>query len=102
MEVKETYMEGWQQSRWLAILHLSILSLALMASGALAKQTPTIRLFPTTVVENIKQTGQAAKAMEQDLQGVIDRLNEQEALFTASKCEGAGAEPGCSEKADSR
>jgi len=65
--------------------------------SAAAKQSPTIRLFPTTVVENIKQTGQAAKAMEQDLQSVIDRLNEQEALYIASKCEGAAAEQGCSE-----
>ena len=64
---------------------------------AAAKQSPTIRLFPTTVVENIKHTGQAAKAMEQDLQGVIDRLNQQEALYIASKCEGAGAEQGCSD-----
>ncbi|MGD8210622.1 MAG: hypothetical protein PVI94_24010 [Desulfobacterales bacterium] len=59
--------------------------------------SPTIRLFPTTVVENIKHTGEAAKAMEADLQTVIDRLNQQEALYTASKCEGADAEPGCSE-----
>lgn len=64
---------------------------------AAAKQSPTIRLFPTTVVENIKHTGQAAKAMEEDLQDVIDRLNQQEALYMASKCEGAQAEPGCSE-----
>ena len=67
---------------------------------ALAKQSPTIRLFPTTVVENIKQTGQAARAMEEDLQSVIDRLNQQEELYLASKCEGAGAEQGCSEIAD--
>ena len=67
---------------------------------AAAKQSPTIRLFPTTVVENIKQTGQAAKAMEQDLQSVIDRLNEQEALYVASKCEGAGAEQGCNDIAN--
>ena len=99
IEVKKTYMEGFRPFRFrsLTILYLSIVSLALLANGALAKQTPTIRLFPTTVVENIKQTGQAAKAMEQDLQNVIDRLNEQETLFTASKCEGAGAEPGCSD-----
>ena len=64
---------------------------------AATKPSPTIRLFPTTVVENIKQTGEAAKAMEADLQEVIDRLNQQEALYSASKCEGAEAEPGCSE-----
>jgi hypothetical protein len=71
--------------------------IAVGVNQAVAKQSPTIRLFPTTVVENIKQTGEAAKAMEQDLQSVIDRLNQQEALFIASKCEGAGAEEGCSE-----
>jgi len=64
---------------------------------AAANTSPTIRLFPTTVVENIKHTGEAAKAMEADLQGVIDRLNQQEELYMASKCEGAAAEPGCSE-----
>ena len=64
---------------------------------AAANKSPTIRLFPTTVVENIKHTGEAAKAMEADLQGVIDRLNQQEELYMASKCEGAQAEPGCSE-----
>ena len=64
---------------------------------AAANTSPTIRLFPTTVIENIKHTGEAAKAMEADLQGVIDRLNQQEELYTASKCEGAEAEPGCSE-----
>ncbi len=64
---------------------------------AAANTSPTIRLFPTTVVENIKHTGEAAKAMEADLQGVIDRLNQQEELYMASKCEGSEAEQGCSE-----
>ena len=64
---------------------------------AAANTSPTIRLFPTTVVENIKHTGEAAKAMEADLQAVIDGLNQQEELYRASKCEGAEAEPGCSE-----
>jgi hypothetical protein len=64
---------------------------------AAANTSPTIRLFPTTVIENIKHTGEAAKTMEAELQGVIDRLNQQEELYTASKCEGAEAEPGCSE-----
>ena len=48
---------------------------------AAANTSPTIRLFPTTVVENIKHTGEAAKAMEADLQAVIDRLNQQEELL---------------------
>jgi hypothetical protein len=102
LKVKEIDMDGYHplRQRCLAVLCMSILTIAVLASDACAKQSPTIRLFPTTVVENIKQTGEAARAMEQDLQSVIDRLNQQEALYIASKCEGAGAEAGCSDIAD--
>jgi hypothetical protein len=84
--------------RWRhVILGLAVFIFAARDFPAAAKQPPTIQLFPTTVVENIKHTGEAAKAMEQDLQSVIDRLNQQEELYLASKCEGAAAEQGCSE-----
>ena len=87
--------------RWRLMCHLVLfLTLFMIPKGnisAAADTSPTIRLFPTTVVENIKHTGEAAKAMEADLQEVIDRLNQQEALYVASKCEGSEAEPGCSE-----
>ena len=65
-------------------------------SQAFAKNSQTLRLFPTTVVESIKHTSETARAMEEDLQSVIDRLNQQEELYIASKCEGAQAEQGCS------
>ena len=68
-----------------------------LQSPVLAKTSPTLRLFPTTVVESIKHTSETAKAMEIDLQTVIERLNQQEELYSASKCEGAEAEQGCSE-----
>ncbi|CAB1073771.1 hypothetical protein D1AOALGA4SA_1943 [Olavius algarvensis Delta 1 endosymbiont] len=97
----------WEMNRpmryWLqmpGVITVAVVLVLAWQSRALAKQSPTIRLFPTTVVENIKQTGQAAKAMEQDLQSVIDRLNQQEALYIESKCEGAAAEPGCNDIAD--
>ena len=83
--------------RGLAIFCLVLLIMVSGQNPAIAKESPTIRLFPTTVIENIKQTGQAAKAMEQDLQSVIDQLNQQQELYIASKCQGAGAEQGCSE-----
>jgi hypothetical protein len=76
-----------------------LLGIALVGlqSPVLAKTSPTLRLFPTTVVESIKHTSETAKAMEADLQTVIERLNQQEELYNASKCEGAEAEQGCSE-----
>ena len=90
----------WDRRMWFRyqVLGTAVVCLLMIWQfPAAAKQSPTIRLFPTNVVENIKQTGQAAKAMEQDLQDVIDRLNQQEALYIASQCEGAAAEQGCSD-----
>ena len=79
------------------LIILSLIPLVGMQNTVLAKSSPTLRLFPTTVVESIKHTSETAKAMEADLQSVIERLNQQEELYIASKCEGAEAEQGCSE-----
>ena len=97
--LKKTIMGAYGQPhcRCLVVIYLAALITIAGNNPALAKESPTIRLFPTTVIENIKQTGQAAKAMEQDLQSVIDQLNQQEELYIASKCQGAEAEEGCSE-----
>ena len=66
----------------------------LSASDALAN-APTIRLFPTTVVEDLKQTGNVARDMETGLQEVIGRLDQQQELYQQSKCDGAEDDPGC-------
>jgi hypothetical protein len=100
-KVKRIRLAKMRQVRFLyhMTVCLAVFIIAAPDLPAAAKQSPTIQLFPTTVVENIKQTGEAARAMEQDLQSVIERLNQQEELYLASKCEGAGAEQGCSELA---
>jgi len=56
---------------------------------------PTIRLFPTTVVEDLRLTSAVAKEMETGLQEVIGRLDQQQQLYQESKCEGAEEDPGC-------
>jgi hypothetical protein len=58
-------------------------------------QAPTIQLFPTTVLEEIKHTGDVAAQMETGLQAVITRLDEQQKLYMQSKCEGNEGDPGC-------
>ena len=58
-------------------------------------QAPTLKLFPTTVLEEIRHTGSVAREMETGLQAVIARLDEQQKLFVASKCEGGEGDPGC-------
>ncbi len=57
--------------------------------------TPTIRLFPTTVVEDLRQTSLVAQEMETGLQEVIGRLDQQQQLYNESKCDGAEGDPGC-------
>ncbi|MFV1973178.1 MAG: hypothetical protein ACC648_05600 [Thiohalobacterales bacterium] len=56
---------------------------------------PTIKLFPTTVLEEIKHTGNVAAEMETGLQAVISKLDEQQKLYLESKCEGNEGDPGC-------
>jgi hypothetical protein len=67
----------------------------LVATQSAHANTPTIRLFPTTVVEDLKQTGNVARDMETGLQEVIGRLDQQQALYIESKCDGAENDPGC-------
>ncbi|MDA1074894.1 MAG: hypothetical protein O3A63_09080 [Proteobacteria bacterium] len=59
------------------------------------KSGPVVRLFPTTVLEDIRETGQVAEAMENSLQDVIARMDMQQQLYTQSLCEGAEGDQGC-------
>ncbi len=72
-----------------------LLGALLLVSAAASANTPTIRLFPTTVVEDLKQTGNVARDMETGLQEVIGRLDQQRELYEQSKCDGAENDPGC-------
>ena len=76
---------------------LAAIALALtLPLGAFAQSNaPTIRLFPTTVVEDLRQTSSVAREMETGLQEVIGRLDQQQQLYLESKCDGAESDPGC-------
>ncbi len=69
--------------------------IALLSAGAASGNSPTIRLFPTTVVEDLRQTGNVARDMETGLQEVIGRLDQQQQLYEQSKCDGAENDSGC-------
>lgn len=82
--------------------HPGIFRLVLVFAGSLmlpmpglASNTPTIKLFPTTVLEEIKHTGQVASEMESGLQSNINRLDQQQQLYLDSKCEGNDGDQGC-------
>ena len=69
--------------------------LLLPVAGHAGQSPPTIKLFPTTVLEEIKHTGNVAAEMETGLQAVIRKLDEQQQLYMESKCEGNEGDPGC-------
>ncbi len=69
--------------------------LAMTAAAAAYANSPTIKLFPTTVVEDLRQTGNVARDMETGLQEVIGRLDQQQQLYQESKCDGAEDDSGC-------
>jgi hypothetical protein len=54
-----------------------------------------MRLFPTTLLDDIRETGEVAEAMENGLQEVIGRLDLQQQLYDQSLCRGADGDPGC-------
>ena len=56
---------------------LSMLITVLVSLQAQA-DTPTIRLFPTTGVEDLRQTSSVARELESGLQEVIGRLDQQQ------------------------
>ena len=93
--MKTITIRHWQNQRqfisWLVCGWLMILPMAVHATP----QAPTIKLFPTTVLEEIKHTGNVAAEMETGLQAVIARLDEQQTLYMESKCEGNEGDPGC-------
>ncbi len=74
----------------------AVLTVATMLAGGVSEaNTPTIRLFPTTVVEDLRHTGNVARDMETGLQEVIGQLDQQQALYQESKCDGAQDDAGC-------
>jgi len=72
-----------------------VTALLLPVTAMSQANTPTIRLFPTTVVDDLRQTSSVAREMETGLQEVIGRLDQQQQLYNESKCDGAESDPGC-------
>ena len=82
-------------TRLARVLACLVLAISLPATVLAQSNAPTIRLFPTTVVEDLKQTSSVAREMETGLQEVIGRLDQQQQLYNESKCDGAESDPGC-------
>ena len=74
---------------------LVIFSLLTTANLQATVSGPVVRLFPTTVLEDIRETGQVAEEMENSLQQIINKLDMQQQLYSESLCQGADGDQGC-------
>ena len=78
------------------LIVLTLLGVPLYSTTANAAQAgPVVKLFPTTVLEDIRETSAVAAEMENDLQEIIHRLDMQQQLYTESLCAGADGDQGC-------
>lgn len=64
-------------------------------AGAAQGSGPVVRLFPTNVLDDIRETSEVAEAMENSLQEVIGRLDLQQELYMESLCQGSEGDQGC-------
>ncbi len=74
---------------------LSLLGATLLGNSWADSSGPVMRLFPTTLLEDIRETSQVAEDMENDLQEIIHRMDMQRKLYEESLCNDADADPGC-------
>lgn len=94
--MKTTTISGLMlYKRWPPGLSFTLCLLLIPPASYATTQAPTINLFSTTVLEEIRHTGNVAQEMESGLQSVIGRLDEQQKLYLESKCEGNEGDPGC-------
>jgi hypothetical protein len=74
---------------------LPMLCVSFSSAFAAPNSGPVVRLFPTTVLEDIRETGQVAEEMENSLQEVIYRLDLQQQLYEESLCQSSDGDQGC-------
>ena len=71
MNNKRPLAIAFDPARRQATLGLLLAATLLLFAQSVLANTPTIRLFPTTVVEDLKQTGNVARDMETGLQSLL-------------------------------
>lgn len=95
--MKHTFAKGLRRGIRNAMACAVIVAAPIAGVQASTGSGPVVRLFPTTVLEDIRETGMVAEEMETNLQAVIERLDLQQQLYTDSLCQGADGDEGCAQ-----
>lgn len=84
----------------IAVFASCLIAVCLSSPAFAAGQSgPVVKLFPTTVLEDIRETSAVAEELENNLQEIIHRLDMQQQLYQESLCEGADSDQGCARMA---
>ena len=73
------------------------LSIVMFDTSASNSTNPSISLFPSTVKQDLKQSVEATKQLEDNIQPIIEQMSATETLFRAANCDGEAADQGCSQ-----
>jgi hypothetical protein len=65
------------------------------AYGTTAGNRPTLELFPTPALENLRETARSAQTLEAGLDGLLHDMDVQFQVFDASHCRGAVNDASC-------
>jgi hypothetical protein len=76
-------------------LAASLVAMLAAAPVSASSSSPTLNLFPTTVVEDLKASAKTVKELEASLGGTIQRMDQQMGLYREAKCDGSGSDRGC-------
>lgn len=71
------------------------LAIVLVLPAGVSAQQPQIELFPSTVIEDLREAGQAAEAFETDMMPAITALQNEMAEYDKLNCRGAVSDSGC-------
>jgi len=88
MKIKKTILSAAISASFAAVIFYSPTNLA---------TTPTLNLFPTSVVENLQASADSAKEMEDSMEGIVAQMDNQLQLYKESKCEASDADAGCTQ-----
>jgi hypothetical protein len=72
-----------------------VLALIAVSAAAAEEVAPTVRLVPTELVEEIRDTRAVAAQVETDVVHAVEDLDRQSRLLRASQCDPGVVDPGC-------
>jgi len=76
---------------------LSLTASNIVNAQGQSQTAPTINLFPSTVIQDLKNSVRATNDMEKGMEPIIKQMDETMVLFKSANCDGEAGDSGCSQ-----